>query len=141
MKKLPEIAGFIKTYLGIDANEQLVPVAPTCHYMMGGIPTDTEGHVLSDDGDGFLPGLFAVGECACVSVHGANRLGCNSLVDLVVFGHRTGLSVAGHVQEKNLPDLPQQAESIVEAKINSLHRFPRKRTCARVACSDAAVDD
>ena len=118
--KLPEIAGFIKTYLGIDPSETLVPVAPTCHYMMGGIPTDTEGHVLSDDGDGFLPGLFAVGECACVSVHGANRLGCNSLVDLVVFGKRTGLSAASHVREKNLPDLPQQAESTVVAKVDRL---------------------
>jgi succinate dehydrogenase / fumarate reductase, flavoprotein subunit len=119
-QKLPEITGFIKTYLGIDPSEQLVPVAPTCHYMMGGIPADTEGHVLADEADGFLPGLFAVGECACVSVHGANRLGCNSLVDLVVFGHRTGLSVVNHVKEKSFPTLPQQAENIVVDKINGL---------------------
>ncbi len=118
-QKLPEIAGFIKTYLGIDPSEQLVPVAPTCHYMMGGIPTDTEGRVFADN-DGLLPGLFAVGECACVSVHGANRLGCNSLIDLVVFGHRTGLSVSNHVKEKSFLTLPQQAESIAVDKINSL---------------------
>jgi succinate dehydrogenase / fumarate reductase, flavoprotein subunit len=119
-QKLPEIVSFIKTYLGIDPNQALVPVSPTCHYMMGGVPTDTEGHVLQENGNGFLPGLFAVGECACASVHGANRLGCNSLVDLVVFGHRAGLSVVEHVREKNWPVLPQQAESIVEAKINNL---------------------
>jgi succinate dehydrogenase / fumarate reductase flavoprotein subunit len=119
-QKLPEISSFIKTYLGIDPSEKPIPVAPACHYMMGGIPTDTEGHVLTEKGDSFLPGLFAVGECACVSVHGANRLGCNSLIDLVVFGRRTGFNVACHVKEKSFPDLPQQAESIVAAKIDAL---------------------
>jgi len=119
-QKLPEISSFIETYLGIAASEKPIPVAPTCHYMMGGIPTDTAGHVLIDDGKAFLPGLFAVGECACVSVHGANRLGCNSLIDLVVFGRRTGVSVADHVKEKVLPALPQQAESVAADKINSL---------------------
>jgi succinate dehydrogenase / fumarate reductase flavoprotein subunit len=88
--------------------------------MMGGIPTDTEGRVLFNEGGAFLPGLFAVGECACVSVHGANRLGCNSLIDLVVFGYRTGISVVKHAKEKDLPPLPQQAESIVSSKVNSL---------------------
>jgi len=119
-QKLPEISSFIKTYLGIDPSETPIPVAPTCHYMMGGIPTDTEGRVLFNEGGAFLPGLFAVGECACVSVHGANRLGCNSLIDLVVFGYRTGISVAKHAKEKDLPPLPQQAESIVSNKVNSL---------------------
>jgi succinate dehydrogenase / fumarate reductase flavoprotein subunit len=88
--------------------------------MMGGIPTDVEGHVLFNNGNGFLPGLFAVGECACVSVHGANRLGCNSLMDLVVFGSRTGIAAAKHVREKAEPPLPQQAESIVSDKIGTL---------------------
>ncbi len=119
-QKLPEISSFIKTYLGIDPSETPVPVAPTCHYMMGGIPTDTEGRVLIDETGAVLPGLFAVGECACVSVHGANRLGCNSLIDLVVFGRRTGINVAKHAKEKDLPPLPQQAESIVVDKVNSL---------------------
>ena len=134
-QKLPEITGFIKTYLGIDPSDQLVPVAPTCHYIMGGIPTDTEGHVLVHNDEGFLPGLFAVGECACVSVHGANRLGCNSLVDLVVFGHRAGLSVADHVKERNFPDLPQQAEMIVEAKINSLLCSQSKERVTDLRCA------
>jgi succinate dehydrogenase / fumarate reductase flavoprotein subunit len=119
-QKLPEISSFIKNYLGIDPSEAPVPVAPTCHYMMGGIPTDVEGHVLMDSAGMVLPGLFAVGECACVSVHGANRLGCNSLIDLVVFGYRTGLAAVKHAKLNDLPPLPQQAESIVIAEINSL---------------------
>jgi succinate dehydrogenase / fumarate reductase flavoprotein subunit len=119
-QKLPEITSFIKTYLGIDPSEAPVPVAPTCHYLMGGIPTDAEGRVLIDETGAVVPGLFAVGECACVSVHGANRLGCNSLIDLVVFGRRTGVNVAKHAKEKDLPPLPQQAESLVFDKVNGL---------------------
>ncbi len=119
-QKLPEITGFVKTYLGIDPAESPIPVAPTCHYIMGGIPTDVEGHVLVDSKGTVSPGLFAVGECACVSVHGANRLGCNSLIDLVVFGRRTGASVVEHVKEKDYPPLPPQAESIVDNKISGL---------------------
>jgi succinate dehydrogenase / fumarate reductase flavoprotein subunit len=120
MDKLPEISSFVQTYLGIDPSETPIPVAPTCHYMMGGIPTDTDGCVLANETGAVLPGLFAVGECACVSVHGANRLGCNSLIDLVVFGRRAGISVLAHVKEKDSPSLPQQAESLVEDKINNL---------------------
>jgi succinate dehydrogenase / fumarate reductase, flavoprotein subunit len=88
--------------------------------MMGGIPTDVEGHVLADSLGAVLPGLYAVGECACVSVQGANRLGCNSLIDLVVFGRRTGLAVIKDLKGKELQPLPPQAESVVEAKINCL---------------------
>jgi succinate dehydrogenase / fumarate reductase flavoprotein subunit len=120
IEKLPEISSFVQTYLGIDPSEKPVPVAPTCHYMMGGIPTDCEGHVLNNDPGHSLPGLFAVGECACISVHGGNRLGCNSLIDLAVFGRRTGKSVINHAKERDLPSLPQQAESIVLEKIDCL---------------------
>ena len=87
---------------------------------MGGIPTDVDGHVLADKTGTILPGLYAVGECACVSVHGANRLGCNSLIDLVVFGHRAGISILKECKDKNFQPLPLQAESIVVDKINSL---------------------
>jgi succinate dehydrogenase / fumarate reductase flavoprotein subunit len=118
--KLPEITSFVKTYLGIDPAESPIPVAPTCHYMMGGIPTDVDGHVLADKTGTILPGLYAVGECACMSVHGANRLGCNSLIDLVVFGKRAGISISKEVKIKIDQPLPAQAESIVENKINSL---------------------
>ena len=119
-QKLPEITSFIQTYLGIDPSEKQIPVAPTCHYMMGGIPTDIEGHVLADKTGTILPGLYAVGECACVSVHGANRLGCNSLIDLVVFGGRTGLSILKDIKTRSVQPIPVQAESIVTDKINSL---------------------
>ena len=110
----------MKTYLGIDPTEAPVPVAPTCHYMMGGIPTDANGHVLIDTVGSVSPGLYAVGECACVSVHGANRLGCNSLIDLVVFGKRTGESVLADIKNRGLVALPQQAESAVEGEISRL---------------------
>jgi succinate dehydrogenase / fumarate reductase flavoprotein subunit len=119
-QKLPEVTSFVKTYLGIDPSETPIPVAPTCHYLMGGIPTDAEVHVLMDEGGTAVPGLFAVGECACVSVHGANRLGCNSLIDLVVFGRRAGMSVTKHVKESGMPKLPAEAENAVENKICSL---------------------
>ena len=119
-RKLPEISSFVKTYLGIDPSQTLIPVAPTCHYIMGGIPTDVEGRVLSDAVGTVLPGFYAIGECACVSVHGANRLGCNSLIDLVVFGRRAGISILEEVKKRIFLPLPSQAESIVEDKIQSL---------------------
>jgi succinate dehydrogenase / fumarate reductase flavoprotein subunit len=119
-QKLPEISSLVTTYLGIDASQAPIPVAPTCHYMMGGIPTDTEGHVIIDENGAFAAGLYAVGECACLSVHGANRLGCNSLIDLVVFGGRTGLSVASYLRDKTLVQLPPDAETIVEKSISDL---------------------
>lgn len=118
-RKLPEITSFIKTYLGIDPAESPVPVAPTCHYTMGGIPTDVKGHVLADTIGTVLPRLYAVGECACVSVHGANRLGCNSLIDLVVFGKRTGESIINDIKGNELQHLPQQAQNVVADKITS----------------------
>ncbi len=119
-RKLPEITSFVKTYLGLDPSEAPIPVAPTCHYMMGGIPVDVDGHVFADKAGTILPGLYAVGECACVSVHGANRLGCNSLIDLVVFGKRAGTSVSKEVKTKLLQPLPARAESLVENKITQL---------------------
>jgi succinate dehydrogenase / fumarate reductase flavoprotein subunit len=88
--KLPDVMGFCRTYLGIDAAERPIPVLPTAHYAMGGIPTDDAGRVAGWEAGDFYEGLYAAGECACVSVHGANRLGTNSLVDLVVFGRRAG---------------------------------------------------
>jgi succinate dehydrogenase / fumarate reductase flavoprotein subunit len=132
-QKLPEIYSLIRTYLGIDPSETPVPVAPTCHYLMGGIPTDAEGHVISDEQGTVVPGLYAVGECACVSVHGANRLGCNSLIDLVVFGARVGESSREYVEENELLPLLLQSESDVENKINTVlgaggkHRVPTIR--------------
>jgi succinate dehydrogenase / fumarate reductase flavoprotein subunit len=119
-QKLPEVTSFVKTYLGIDPSEAPIPVAPTCHYLMGGIPTDKDGHVLKDENGAVAQGLFAVGECACLSVHGANRLGCNSLIDLVVFGRKVGATVTAHVKEIVMSKLPAQAEYDIENKISSL---------------------
>ncbi len=98
-KKLPEIADFVRTYLGIDPATQPMPVQPTAHYAMGGIPTDVNARVIIDDKNTPLYGLYAAGEVACVSVHGANRLGTNSLVDLVVFGRRGGRHMAAFASE------------------------------------------
>jgi len=119
-QKLPEISGFVKVYLGIAPAEKPIPVAPTCHYIMGGIPTDVDGHVYVDTAGTVLPGLYAVGECACVSVHGANRLGCNSLIDLVVFAQRAATSVVEELKQSDLLPLPLQAESSITNRITSL---------------------
>jgi succinate dehydrogenase / fumarate reductase flavoprotein subunit len=98
-EKLPEITSFARTYLGVDPAKEPVPVQPTAHYAMGGIPTDVWGRVLRDERNTPVPGLYAAGECACVSVHGANRLGTNSLVDILVFGRRAGRDMARYLKE------------------------------------------
>jgi len=97
-QKIPDIADFCRTYLGIDPAEAPIPIQPTAHYAMGGIPTDTYGRVTTD-GNNIIAGLYAAGECACVSVHGANRLGTNSLLELVVFGRRAGRHIAQFVAD------------------------------------------
>ena len=107
-EKLSDISSFAKIYLGVDVATDPIPVSPTCHYMMGGIPTDMDGRVLDENNEA-VEGLYAAGECACISVHGANRLGCNSLVDLVVFGRRAGQRIrrdADRITWKSLPPSP-----------------------------------
>ena len=105
LAKLPDITSFCNTYLGIDPAETPIPVLPTAHYAMGGIPTDVYGRVVRDGQDTVVPGLYAAGECACVSVHGANRLGTNSLLDLVVFGRRAGQHIGDYVKQADAPQL------------------------------------
>jgi len=100
--KIPDIADFCRTYLGVDPAEEPMPVQPTAHYAMGGIPTDLHGRV--SNGRQTWEGLYAAGECACVSVHGANRLGTNSLVELIVFGRRSGISMADYVKNADAPN-------------------------------------
>ncbi|MFN2136986.1 MAG: succinate dehydrogenase flavoprotein subunit [Candidatus Promineifilaceae bacterium] len=107
--KLPDIADFTKTYLGVDPVVEPMPVQPTAHYAMGGIPTDLDGRVLIDAQNNPLPGLYAAGEAACVSVHGANRLGTNSLTDLVVYGKISGEHMAAYCKETELLPLPEDA--------------------------------
>ncbi len=105
-KKLMEITGFARTYVGVDARKEPIPVQPTCHYMMGGIAADADGHVVLDEKGTVFSGLYAAGECACVSVHGANRLGCNSLLDILVFGRRSGKAIRKFLQTAAPPRNP-----------------------------------
>ncbi|GAB1816635.1 succinate dehydrogenase flavoprotein subunit [Mycobacterium sp. MUNTM1] len=110
--KLPDITEFARTYLGVDPVHELVPVYPTCHYVMGGIPTTVTGQVLRDN-TSTVPGLYAAGECACVSVHGANRLGTNSLLDINVFGRRAGIAAANYARGHDFVDMPPEPEAMV----------------------------
>ncbi|WP_404312806.1 succinate dehydrogenase flavoprotein subunit [Agrococcus terreus] len=106
--KLPDITEFARTYLGVDPVTERVPVYPTAHYAMGGIPTNNDAEVLSDN-DTVVPGLYAAGECACVSVHGANRLGTNSLLDINVFGKRAGNNAVAYALGADFVPLPTGA--------------------------------
>jgi len=119
-EKLWEIASFVRIYLGIDPVYDPIPVQPTCHYMMGGIPTTVDGKVLSDEKGSIVQGLYAAGESACVSVHGANRLGCNSLLDLLVFGRRSGLAMEDGIKGFEIPSISTNSLKKVEEKIKRL---------------------
>ncbi len=118
--KLSEIIGFAKTYAGVDAKKEPIPVLPTCHYMMGGIAADSDGRVVVDDQNTPFPGLYAAGECACVSVHGANRLGCNALLDTLVFGRRSGMEISRFIAKTDLPEPTVDFTANVEKKIADL---------------------
>lgn len=115
--KLAETVDQGRTYTGVDPVTEPLPIRPTAHYAMGGIPTTTNGEVITDGKNAVFPGLFAAGECACVSVHGANRLGTNSLVDLVVFGRRAGKTAVEYVKHADLVPLPADAGRKIEAEL------------------------
>ena len=117
--KLPDIMEFSRTYLGVDPLTERVPVFPTAHYAMGGVPTDITTKVLRNNTD-FVPGLYAAGEVACVSVHGANRLGTNSLLDINVFGRRAGIAAAEYATTAEYVDLPENPTAEVESLINTM---------------------
>ncbi|MEI5524170.1 succinate dehydrogenase flavoprotein subunit [Streptomyces brasiliscabiei] len=117
--KLPDITEFARTYLGIEPYTDPIPIQPTAHYAMGGIPTNVEGEVLIDNTT-VVPGLYAAGEVACVSVHGANRLGTNSLLDINVFGKRAGIAAADYSQTADFVELPENPESLVIEQIERL---------------------
>jgi succinate dehydrogenase / fumarate reductase, flavoprotein subunit len=104
-EKLPDITEFARTYLGVEPYTEPVPVLPTAHYAMGGIPTTNDAEVLRNNTD-IVPGLYAAGECACVSVHGSNRLGTNSLLDINVFGKRSGKNAVSYVKKAKWVPLP-----------------------------------
>ncbi|MFI8203159.1 succinate dehydrogenase flavoprotein subunit [Streptomyces sp. NPDC085937] len=117
--KLPDITEFARTYLGIEPYTDPIPIQPTAHYAMGGIPTNVQGEVLADNTT-VVPGLYAAGEVACVSVHGANRLGTNSLLDINVFGKRAGIAAAEYAQTADFVELPENPESLVVSQIERL---------------------
>lgn len=121
LAKIPDIADFCRTYLGVDPVKEPMPIQPTAHYAMGGIPTNKFGEVVIDERGTVMPGLYAAGECACVSVHGANRLGTNSLVDLVVFGKHAGLRAAQYANGAAFASLPADADSYARETISRLH--------------------
>jgi succinate dehydrogenase / fumarate reductase flavoprotein subunit len=118
--KLPDIVDFARTYLGVDPVAQPMPVQPTAHYTMGGIPTNKFGEVVIDDNNTVMPGLYAAGEVACVSVHGANRLGTNSLLDLIVFGKHSGLRAAEYSQGADFQPLPGDPTEFTRAQIDAI---------------------
>jgi succinate dehydrogenase / fumarate reductase flavoprotein subunit len=119
-EKLPDMSGFIRTYFGIDPLTDLVPIQPTAHYAMGGIPTDIDGRVLADETGRLVPGFYAAGECACVSVHGANRLGTNSLLDILVFGRRAGIAMAHELRDAPPAEPDHAAEAAVAEAVGEL---------------------
>jgi len=117
--KLPDITEFARTYLGIEPYTEPIPVYPTAHYLMGGIPTNVEGEVLRNSTD-VIRGLYAAGECACVSVHGSNRLGTNSLLDINVFGKRSGRAAAAYAATADFIDLPDDPAATVVAELEGI---------------------
>jgi len=131
-EKLPDVTEFARVYLGVEPTTELVPIQPTAHYAMGGIPTNVDGQVVLGEAETPVPGLYAAGECACVSVHGANRLGTNSLLDIVVFGRRSGKHAATFAEDADLPELPRQPEGSVADMVGGLLNRPEGANAADI---------
>jgi len=129
--KLPDITEFARTYLGVEPYDEPIPIQPTAHYAMGGVPTNIDAQVLSDN-DTVVPGLFAAGEVACVSVHGANRLGTNSLLDINVFGRRGGLSAAAYANSVDFVEMPPEPEKDTLALLQRLRDGGGTELVARI---------
>ena len=129
---LPDVFEMARIYLGVEPLKEGIPVQPTAHYAMGGIPTDLDTRVLADANGTIVKGLFAAGECACVSVHGANRLGTNSLVDLIVFGRRGGKAMAEFVQQADYAPLPKDPEAGTVAQINRIRTSKGKELPGKI---------
>ncbi len=118
-EKLPEITGFARTYLGVEPKDEPIPIQPTCHYAMGGIPTNSNGEVVVDENNTPMVGFYAAGESACVSVHGGNRLGTNSLLDLIVFGRRSGKAIMDFLKNgASYAALPAKSEEWTKQRMN-----------------------
>ncbi|HEV8651251.1 MAG TPA: succinate dehydrogenase flavoprotein subunit [Actinomycetes bacterium] len=130
--KLPDITDFARTYLGVEPKHEGVPIQPTAHYAMGGIPTNVSAEVVADAANTILPGLYAAGECACVSVHGANRLGTNSLLDIVVFGKRAGINAGEHANRVRHAELPADPAGDVRRMLEDLSGHPEGERAAAI---------
>jgi len=124
--RLPDITEFSRIYLGVDPVHELVPIQPTAHYAMGGIPTTIDTHVISDGQNTVVPGLYAAGEVACASIHGANRLGTNSLGDLIVFGRRAGIEAAKFAAGESHRELPAGVQDRARELVEGVRHGKRK---------------
>ncbi|MEW5940426.1 MAG: FAD-dependent oxidoreductase [Chloroflexota bacterium] len=133
LAKLPDIVDFNRVYLGIDPVTQMMPIQPTAHYTMGGIPTNKFGEVVIDSKNTPMPGMYAAGECACVSVHGANRLGTNSLLDIIVFGKYAGLKAAEYAKQADWKNLPGDAEAASRSEFDALRNGSGKANAFDIA--------
>jgi succinate dehydrogenase / fumarate reductase flavoprotein subunit len=141
-EKLPDVTDFARVYLGVEPKKEGIPIQPTAHYAMGGIPTNVDGQVITSPDGAVSPGFYSAGESACVSVHGANRLGTNSLVDLVVFGRRAGRHMLQQIQETELLPLPDRPEALAESQISELLARDKGERAAdiRKAMQDVMMD-
>jgi len=139
LKKLPDIVDFCRVYLGVDPITQPMPVQPTAHYTMGGIPTNVQGEVLKDEQGNTLPGLYAAGEVACVSVHGANRLGTNSLLDLIVFGKHAGINAAKFAKGSDYQPLPDDPLEYTNQQLEALRNGSGKENVVDIGNEMKAV--
>ncbi len=140
-ERLSDISSFARIYLGVEPAKDPIPVNPTCHYMMGGVQANGNGQVLGANLEP-VPGLYAAGECSCLSLHGANRLGCNSLLDLVVFGRRSGQMMAKNLQDLEWEDLPPHPESRVTSMIAQLMERTKGEKAGRIrAAMQKAMTD
>ena len=142
-EKLPDITDFVRVYQGIEPYTDPIPIQPTAHYAMGGVPTNLLTQVTRDAANTVVPGLYAAGEVACVSVHGANRLGTNSLVDLLVFGRRAGRQMAADLQGVAMPAVDASVIEPVRAEIEAIRtREGGERAAAiRKDLADVMMDD
>jgi succinate dehydrogenase / fumarate reductase flavoprotein subunit len=142
-EKLPDITDFVRVYQGIEPLTDPIPIQPTAHYAMGGIPTDLHARATRDAANTVVPGLYAAGEAACVSVHGANRLGTNSLVDLLVFGRRAGRQMAVDVKQVELAEVSPDVIEPVRAELEAIRgRSGGERAAAiREELAAAMMDD
>lgn len=139
LEKLPDIIDFCRTYLGIDPVTQPMPVQPTAHYAMGGIPTNVKTEVVIDDKNTVMPGMYAAGEVACVSVHGANRLGTNSLLDIIVFGKQAGLYAAEYANATEYVPLPEDPAASVREEMEGIRNNEGTENAANIAIEMKAV--